>query len=63
MAAPAPMPSLGFQLSSGPAISDAQSGGNSVTFGPFFEGQSPSLVQQILPFAIVGGAMWLLMRR
>lgn len=55
-----PIPNL--SLSSGPAISDAQSGGNSVTFGPFFQEQNRSLVQQVLPWAIVGGALWLLMR-
>lgn len=54
------LPSL--NLSSGPAISDAASGGNSVTFGPFFEGQRPSLVQQVLPWAMVGGVLWLVLR-
>ncbi|SNY52937.1 hypothetical protein SAMN06297129_2446 [Pseudooceanicola antarcticus] len=62
MSAAGPMPSLGLSLSSGPAISDAQSGGNSVTFAPFFQEQNRSLAQQVLPWAIVGGALWLLMR-
>lgn len=58
--AAAPMPSFG--LSTGPAVSDAVSGGSNVTFGPFFQEQSGGLIQRALPFLLVGGVVWLLTR-
>lgn len=62
MATP-PIPQL--NLSSGPAISEATSGGTQVTFGPFGLNQSPEagLIERALPYAAIGGAIWLLTRR
>lgn len=55
-----PLPSL--NLSSGPAVSDAVSGGSSVQFAPFYERQSEGIIQRALPLVLVGGVVWLLTR-
>ena len=62
MAAPAPLPPL--NLSSGPAISEATSGGTTVNFGPFALTNTPQagLIERALPFVAIGGAIWLLTR-
>jgi len=55
-----PLPQLG--ISSGPAVSDAVSGGSSVQFAPFYQAQSEGVIQRALPFALIGGVVWLLTR-
>jgi hypothetical protein len=62
MAAPAPLPPL--SLSSGPAVSEATSGGTSVTFGTFALNQrrEASIFERALPFVAIGGLAWLLTR-
>lgn len=57
-----PLPQLG--ISSGPAVSDAVSGGSTVNFGPFSlrDQQPQSIIERALPFAVIGGLIWLLIR-
>lgn len=57
-----PIPSLA--VSSGPALSEATSGGTSVTFGPFALNQrrEQGMIERAFPFVAIGAAIWLLTR-
>lgn len=65
MAAGGPVPLPPLNLSSGPAISEATSGGTTVNFGPFALNQKSQsgLIERALPFVAIGGAIWLLTRK
>lgn len=59
----APIPQLGF--SSGPAVAESSGGGGSALTGQFnFKGKgSTGLLETLLPWAIMGVALWALSRR
>ena len=54
-----------LNLSSGPAVSEAVSGGTTSSFGAFSfkPDPRPGIVSQALPLVAIAGVVWLLMRR
>ena len=58
-----PIPDL--NLSSGPAVSEAVSGGTTSRFGAFSfkPDPRPGIISQALPLIAIAGVAWLLMRR
>lgn len=60
-AAPTGLPPL--NVSSGPAVSEAGGGFGEAGTGAFHFKSKPSLFQQILPFAVLGVAAWLILKR
>lgn len=51
-----------FGLSTGPAVSDAQSGAGSVGTGSFNFKPQPGLIQSLAPWAVVGVVAWLILK-
>jgi len=54
-----------LNLSSGPAVSEAVSGGTTSSFGAFSykPDPRPGIISQALPLVAIAGVVWLLMRR
>lgn len=54
-----------LSLSSGPAVSDAQSGGGSAFTGAFFTRPqpAPSLIERAAPWIAIAGVAWLIIRK
>jgi|AntRauTorckE5430_2_1112549.scaffolds.fasta_scaffold07292_7 hypothetical protein len=54
-----------LNLSSGPAVSEAVSGGTKSSFGAFSfkPDPRPGIISQALPLVAIAGVAWLLMRR
>lgn len=53
-----------LSLTTGPAISSATSGGGAVGTGEFqFKGRAPGLIEQALPWAVLGVVVWTLWKR
>ena len=55
------LPSLG--LSTGPAVSDAQSGAGSVGTGAFNFKPKPGLIESVAPWVALGFVAWLLLKK
>jgi hypothetical protein len=52
-----------LNLSSGPAVSEAASGGSMSTGAFNFKGRAPTLIEQITPLIFAGAFLWVLTRR